>query len=108
MERFMFLKNFRLLFVILAFSGNPAAIAQVLAASNEEAGGRVLPVDSQLCQNMKSHGVLTGRGPLTCERLRLVIFSYVDFNGTAKRDGRIVVLDAISQQVLDLFNELRF
>jgi hypothetical protein len=107
MERFMFLSTLRFSFSILAILSNYALTAQVLAAGNEEAGGRVLPVDSQLCQHMRSHGVLTGRGPLTCERLKLVSFSYVDFNGTAKTDGRIVVLDAISQQVLDLFNELR-
>jgi hypothetical protein len=102
----MFLSMLKFFFIILAILCN-CAPAQVLAADNEEAGGRVLPVDSQRCQNMKSHGVLTGRGPLTCERLKLVNFSYVDFNGTAKTDGSIVVLDAISQQVLDLFNELR-
>jgi hypothetical protein len=50
---------------------------------------------------------LTGRGPLTCERLKLVNFSYIDFAGNIKTDGRIMVLDAISQHVLELFNELK-
>jgi hypothetical protein len=104
---FMFLSALRFFFIILVTLGNCALPDKVFAAGNEEVGGRVQPVDAQLCHEMKLRGVLAGRGPLTCERLKLVNFSYIDFNNNIKADGRIIVLDAISQHVLNLFNELK-
>jgi hypothetical protein len=103
----MFLSKLRFFSITLATLTNHACIVQTFAASNEEIGGRVLPIEPQLCQDMKTHGVLTARGPLTCERLKLVNFSYIDFNGNLKTDGMAIVLDAISQQVLELFTELK-
>jgi D-alanyl-D-alanine carboxypeptidase len=103
----MFLSTLRFFSITLAILTNHACIVQTFAAGNEEIGGRVLPIGPQLCQDMKTHGVLTARAPLACERLKLVKFSYIDFNGNIKTDGRAVVLDAISQQVLELFTELK-
>jgi len=103
----MFLEMLRIFIIILVILGNHAFIIQAFAEDSEEIDGRILPVEPQLCHEMKVHGVLTGRGPLTCERLRLVNFSYIDFDGKVKIDGRVAVLDAISQQVLELFSELK-
>jgi len=102
----MFLVTLRFILIILTILGSQASSFQAFAG-DDEIDGRVLAVEPQLCQDMKAHGVLTGRGPLTCQRLRLVEFSYVDFNGGVKTDGKIVVLDAISMQVLELFGELK-
>jgi hypothetical protein len=107
MERLMFLATLRFFLIIFAILSHRAFIVQALAGDNEKTTGQVLPVEAQLCEAIKTHGVLTGRGPLTCERLKLVNFSYVDFEGKIKTNGRIMVLDAISQQVLELFNELK-
>jgi hypothetical protein len=103
----MFLTTLRVFIIILAILSNHRFIVRAFAGDNQEAGGRVLPVGPQLCQDMRAHGVLTERGLLTCERLKLVNFNYIDFNGHIRADGRIVVLDAISQHVLELFNELK-
>jgi D-alanyl-D-alanine carboxypeptidase len=103
----MFLAMLRACLIIFAILSNRDFVVRAFASDNEDIGGRVLPVEPQLCQDMKTHGVLTGRGPVTCERLHLVIFTYIDFNGKIKTGGRVIVLDAISRQVLELFNELR-
>jgi hypothetical protein len=107
MEQFMLLATLRIFIIIFAILSNHGFIVWAFAGDSQDNGGRVLPVEPQLCQDMKARSVLTGRGPLTCERLRLVSFSYVDFKGNIKTGGRVVVLDAISQQVLELFNELK-
>jgi hypothetical protein len=107
MERFMLFATLRIFLTIFAILSNHRFIVRSFAGDSQENAGRVLPIEPQLCQDMKTHGVLTGRGPLTCERLKLVSFSYIDFNGDIKAGGRVVVLDAISRQVLELFNELK-
>src|SRR5215469_527102 len=67
--------------------------------------GSIEPVDGKLCQDMKDRHVLVDIFP-SCARLRLVRFSYINFDGEIKTDGMIVVIDAISAQVLDLFRQL--
>jgi hypothetical protein len=103
----MFPAKLRIFLVILAILGNQAVAVRAFAGDDEEIDGRIQPVEPQPCQEMMTHSVLTGRGPLTCERLRLVNFSYIDFNGNVKTDGRVAVLDAIAQQVVELFRELK-
>lgn len=44
--------------------------------------------------------------PVPMERLRLLTMSYVDFNGQEHYDGKMVVLDAISEATLAVFKEL--
>jgi hypothetical protein len=66
----------------------------------------ILPIDDSLCQDMRNRHVLATTFS-SCERLRLVRFSYVNFDREIKTDGSIVVLDALSDQVLELFKELR-
>ncbi|MDR3527352.1 MAG: M15 family metallopeptidase, partial [Rhizomicrobium sp.] len=45
--------------------------------------------------------------PVGCERLSLVTFSYVDFEGRSHADGQIVVLDAVAPRLLQIFEALQ-
>jgi hypothetical protein len=45
--------------------------------------------------------------PVGCERLALVRFDYAAFDGREHGDGELVVLDALADQVLAIFAELR-
>ncbi len=83
------------------FAGNGLAQEQ-----RDEVRGGIRTVSKSLCEDMRRHHVLN-RGILSCDRLRLVTFSYLNFNGEAKNDGAIVVLDALAQEVLQLFTDLR-
>jgi hypothetical protein len=42
-----------------------------------------------------------------CNRLRLVEFSYVRFDGQPQSDGEMVVMDAVADHVLQIFTILR-
>jgi hypothetical protein len=67
---------------------------------------RVLPISAALCADMKARHVLNPGAPVGCDRLRLVTFGYVGFDGTEHGDGQIVVLDAIADRVLEIFKTL--
>ncbi len=69
--------------------------------------GEVRPVDTARCAEMKAHHVLGANAPVACERLSLVTFSYVDFDGRSHDDGTIVVLDAVAPRVLHIFETLQ-
>lgn len=55
---------------------------------------------------MKAHHVLNEGAPVGCERLSVVSFSYLDFQGR-NQDGKIVVLDAVAPRVLRIFQALK-
>jgi hypothetical protein len=69
--------------------------------------GPISSVSAELCQGMKQRHVLTARGPVSCGRLKLVSFTYVDFEGRLHDDGAIVVMDVVAGSVLNIFNALR-
>jgi hypothetical protein len=69
--------------------------------------GVVAPIGVELCEDMKSRHVLNPGAPVGCERLSLVRFSYVDFDGARHDDGEVVVMDAAAPHVLAIFNTLR-
>lgn len=87
----------------------PLALAGGLAASAAARGlgpttsGRVIPVEASLCDDMKLHHVLTAGAPVGCDRLRVVEFSYIDFAGQPRDDGRVMVMDAVADHVLHIF-----
>lgn len=56
---------------------------------------------------MRSTKVLNPGAPVGCDRLRLVRFSYVGFDGATRDDGELVVLDAVADHVLAIFVGLR-
>jgi len=44
--------------------------------------------------------------PIPVDRLRLIKFSYYDFEGKEKNEGQIVVMDASANRILKIFKEL--
>jgi len=83
----------------LAFS--PASHTQ------ESAKDAVVAISPALCADMKTRKVLTSSPRVGCDRLKLVKFRYIDFDGKQHDDGRIVVMDAAADHVLAIFIELR-
>ena len=69
--------------------------------------GDIAPIDAARCAFMKAHHVLNSGAPVGCERLSLVSFSYVDFEGHPHTDGQIVVMDAVAARVLRIFDGLQ-
>lgn len=55
---------------------------------------------------MQEKGVWKTGCPVSLNRLRLIKFSYYDFNGNEKNDGEMVVLDTVSERVLAIFKKL--
>jgi hypothetical protein len=55
---------------------------------------------------MKRRRVLNAGAPVGCERLRRVTFGYVGFDGQPHRDGEIVVLDVLAEEVAQIFTAL--
>jgi hypothetical protein len=90
--------------VALLQSGAPVS-AQVGAPT--DARDAVLPISAALCTEMKAHRVLNPGAPLGCDRLRLVTFGYVGFDGQPRSDGELVVMDAVADYVLRIFAQLR-
>jgi len=56
---------------------------------------------------MKLHHVLNPGAVVGCERLRLVKFGFIGFDGQLHNDGEIVVMDAVADHVLQIFVTLR-
>ena len=53
----------------------------------------VVPVSAALCKDMKQHRVMNPGAPVACDRLRLVQFGYVGFDGQSHGDGQVAVMD---------------
>jgi hypothetical protein len=64
-------------------------------------------ISPALCSDMKTHRVMHASAPVGCERLALVRFTYVGFDGREHDNGELVVLDALADQVAAIFAELR-
>jgi len=77
------------------------------AAERPKDADRVVPISAALCNEMKVHRVMNPGAPVACDRLRLVTFGYLGFDGQIHDDGEIVVLDAASDHVLQIFVALR-
>jgi hypothetical protein len=69
--------------------------------------GSISPVSPALCADMRAHHVMSADAPVRCERLALVRFAYLGFDGREHGDGELVVLDAVADQVLAIFTELK-
>jgi hypothetical protein len=85
-------------------------LGMAAAAYGEEpadASGSIVPIDPSACDAMKVHHVLSPQSRVGCDRLKLVKFSYVDFDGKLHADGQVVVMDAAAKHVLRIFNSLR-
>src|SRR5438067_2286884 len=55
----------------------------------------VAPISMELCRDMKLHHVLNPGAVVGCDRLRLVNFRYIGFDGQLHNDGEIMVMDAV-------------
>jgi D-alanyl-D-alanine carboxypeptidase-like protein len=69
--------------------------------------GSVNPASSELCDEMVRHKTQIEGKPVSCRRLALVKFSYFGFDRQIHHDGEIVVLDAVADHVLKIFDTLR-
>jgi D-alanyl-D-alanine carboxypeptidase len=99
-----FLRNFAVLsaaavYVVMALPGTSRG------QETEESPG-VKAISPGLCKQMKAHHVLNAGAPVGCDRLKLVQFSYIDFQGRVHDDGEIVVLDAIAKHVSQVLKTL--
>lgn len=83
-----------------------AFIAFCLPCLSAQAGA-ISRIGEEACAQMKTHGVLKEDSPVSCQRLRIVSFSYLGFDDAIHHDGEIMVLDAAAEQVRDLFDALR-
>src|SRR3954471_14894521 len=90
-------------FAVLALG---AMLAQARTASVAEEQAAVSTITPALCAEMKRRRVLNAGAPVGCERLRRVTFGYVGFDGQPHRDGEIVVLDVLAEEVAQIFTAL--
>jgi hypothetical protein len=70
-------------------------------------GDVVVPVTPPQCTHMRQHRVFNAGAPVPCARLRLLKFSYLDFDGQLHDDAEMVVMDAVAEHVLQIFVALR-
>ena len=89
----------------LRFALMPIMAAQLPQPNDDR--GRIVPIGSALCEEMKRHHVLGENPPVGCERLKLVRFAYVGFDMALHEDGELVVMDAAAPHVSRIFNTLR-
>jgi hypothetical protein len=73
-----------------------------VAASAAEAA----PISKAFCEEMKNHKTLTNHGPVGCDRLASVKFSYFGFDGRVHADGEIIVMAAVAARVARIFDRL--
>ncbi len=57
-------------------------------------------------EEMLLNGVWREGCPVGLDRLRLITFSYWDFNGQQQNDGELVILDAAALRVIQIFRKL--
>lgn len=58
------------------------------------------------CDRLKVRGVLADNAPVDCEKLAIVRFSHVDFEGRTHHDGEIMVMMAAADFVKTIFDTL--
>lgn len=78
-----------------------------MAHAGDANEGAIVPVDRALCDDMKAHNVIRSGAVVGCERLSLIRFSYLGFDGAVHGDGEIMVMDAAAENVLRIFAKLR-
>jgi D-alanyl-D-alanine carboxypeptidase len=79
----------------------PDTVAQT--SPNDRPG--LFPISAALCNDMKSHNVLHSGAPVGCDRLKLIRFEHVGFDGLLHL-GEIVVMDAAADHVRRVFGLL--
>jgi hypothetical protein len=87
--------------IVLLAGALPDTVAQI---SPEDRPG-LFPIGTAPCNDMKSRHVLHSGAPVGCERLKLIRFEHVGFDGMSHR-GEIVVMDAAADHVRRIFKSL--
>jgi len=82
-------------------AGLPKTAAQTL--SNDQLN--LFPIGATLCNDMKFRNVLHSGAPVGCDRLKLIRFQHLGFDGQLHR-GEIVVMDAAADHVSQIFRRL--
>lgn len=83
-----------------------AACLLLCLSAAAHADSRISEVSKDTCNNMREQGVLQKDAPVTCAQLRIVHFSYLDFDGKLRNDGEIMVLAAVAEHVQAIFDTL--
>ena len=82
-------------------------VAQPSAAESGSLASPVPPgIGKAECDQLKVRGVLSAPGPVGCEKLAIVRFSYIDFDGRTNSDGEIMVMAAAAGFVKTIFDTL--
>jgi hypothetical protein len=103
-SREMLLNLFKRGSVILAFHFAFLALFHQMPAAAKAA--EATPISKDFCEEMKTHKTLTSHGPVGCDRLTSVKFSYFGFDGRLHEDGDMIVLDAVAGRVARIFDKL--
>ena len=93
----------RAIIALIVFS---LGVQNTLGQGSQQSSPAVAPLSASDCKEMEQHQVLKANPPIGCDRLVLVTFPFVDFAGASHTDGRIVVLDAVGDEVFKLFHDL--
>lgn len=63
-------------------------------------------LDDVACSRLQIAGVIDAHAPVGCDRLAIVRFPYIDFDGVRHDDGELMVLAAVAPEVSQLFQQL--
>lgn len=63
-------------------------------------------LDAPACRRLQESGVMNAGAPVGCDRLAVVRFPYVDFDGRHHDDGELMVFSAVAPEVGQLFRRL--
>lgn len=91
------------LFLFIVMSVTAASAASEVRSGTSSS---TLGIDQAACDRMKARGVLAPRAPAGCEKLAMVRFAYVDFQGRTHDDGEIMVMAAVADDVKAIFDAL--
>ncbi len=65
-----------------------------------------IPIDQALIADMKKKNIWNDNCPVSLDRLNLLSVSYYDFDNKVHHDGKIMVMDAASENTLKIFEAL--
>jgi hypothetical protein len=82
-------------------------ISAVTVRAEQATQGTIVSVTPALCDDMRKHNVIRAGAVVGCERLKLIKFSYLGYDGSVHADGEIMVMDAAAENVLGIFTKLR-
>lgn len=63
-------------------------------------------LDDAACRRLQAAGITDAHAPVGCDRLAIVRFTYIDFDGGRHEDGELMVLAAVAPEVSQLFHQL--